>query len=113
MNNNLQNIIEQSFQSLMSIAKVIILSRIKAKLPQGKTSECIILANGPSLRKTLEEKIGFITKGDKEIFAVNYFINSPFYEKIKPQYYVLNAPEFWIDTLQRCIRKSERNFLKI
>ena len=98
MNNNLQNKIEQGFQSLMSIAKVILLSRIKTKLPRGKTNECIILANGPSLRKTLNEKLDFIVRGDKEIFAVNYFINSPFYEKVKPAYYVLNAPEFWIDT---------------
>ncbi len=96
--NDLQNKIKQSFQSVMSVLKVILLSKKNVKLPHAKTNECIILANGPSLRKTLKEKLDFITKGDKEIFAVNYFINSPFYEKIKTQYYVLNAPEFWIDT---------------
>ncbi len=112
MSNNFQNGIEQSFQSLMSIVKVILLSRWYVKLPRGKTADCIILANGPSLGKTLEEKIGFITKGDKEIFVVNYFINSPFYEKIKPQYYVLNAPEFWIDTTTEMHKRKRKKLFE-
>lgn len=84
--------------SIVGLAKIILLSRFKNyhKLVKPKYDSVIILGNGPSLNIELA-KPEFLEKLNQvDVVVVNYFNQSHFFEKIKPNYYVLGAPEFWI-----------------
>ncbi|MCR3969095.1 hypothetical protein [Aeromonas veronii] len=53
---------------------------------------CIILGNGPSLKKDME-KINNETKVD--FFGVNHFAESVYFSSLKPNKYMLLDPYFW------------------
>lgn len=83
------------FQSIFSIVKVILLSKFFVRLPKVEPGEeCVVLGNGPCLTKDLELHGDFIANRKK--FCVNLFAFSDEYIKVKPEYYVLAAPEFWL-----------------
>jgi len=105
----LQQILIDLVNSILSFGKIIILSKINTSLPRvSESNECVILGNGPSLTKSLEEEFDFID--NKKNICVNYFLLSDFYIKLQPEYYVLVAPEFWIEnppTEQHAISRQE------
>jgi hypothetical protein len=83
----------QCVQSCFTILKVCILSKWFVRFPQpAKQKECIILGNGPSLQSSIAA-VKNISVYD--LFAVNYFANSDLFHQIKPQFYVILAPEIW------------------
>jgi len=84
------------FQTLFSIGKVLILSKwfVKLKRQGLEEKDCVILGNGPSLIKDFENNWNFITSHKK--MCVNLFAFSKEYEIVKPDYYILAAPEFWL-----------------
>jgi hypothetical protein len=83
------------FQSFFSIVKVILLSKFFVRLPKVEPGqECVILGNGPCLKSDLKNSGGFIASRKK--LCVNLLAFSKEYEEIKPDYYVLAAPEFWM-----------------
>ena len=96
----LQIIIENIAASVLSLVRIIFLSKfnLKLKLAQG-IQECVVLVNGPSLNQSLIEDIEFIKNEKRFIFVVNSFVFSDYYEKLRPKFYVLNAPEFWIENV--------------
>lgn len=55
--------------------------------------ECLIIGNGPSFEYSLINKEIFI---GRDIYCVNYFAFSEHFIQIKPTYYVLVDPTFWI-----------------
>jgi hypothetical protein len=55
-------------------------------------AECVVLGNGPSLLATLEKEAEYL-KGRKTC-CVNQFLQSAYFEIIKPDYYVLVDPAF-------------------
>lgn len=57
---------------------------------------CYILGNGPSLKYDLDVNLDFLKQ--QKTFAVNLFVKSSFYVVLKPKYYVLADPNFWIRT---------------
>lgn len=57
---------------------------------------CYVLGNGPSLKHDLDVNLDFLKK--EKTFAVNHFVKSRFYIVLKPKYYVLADPNFWINT---------------
>lgn len=82
-----------SFETLLKIG---ILSK-RTKIPKvGKEKETIwILANGPSLKDNLE----YFHETSLVTGVVNYFANHDSYGRIRPSFYFLQAPEFWLDDL--------------
>jgi hypothetical protein len=91
-------IFQNFLDSLVSLIRVMILSKFDITLPEEKGS-IVILGNGPSLKNTLNDNIDFLTSSDKKRMAVNMFCNSDSYTEIKPEYYILNAPEFFRDVV--------------
>ncbi len=81
-------------QSAMSVVKIALLSRRPSPLPPASVSELVILANGPSLSSTVEEHSDFL-KG-KALLAVNFCATSPMFERLRPEYYLIADPLFWI-----------------
>jgi len=95
--NTIQKFITELFQSLFSILKIALLSKFFVNLRKYNLTNggCVILANGPCLTKDLQNNLSFILS--KKIFCVNYFALSKEYEALKPEYYILAAPEFWLN----------------
>lgn len=54
----------------------------------------VILGNGPSLKATLDEHIGFI-KEHADAMAVNFAANTPEFKEVRPEYYILADPHFF------------------
>ena len=82
----------------LSLVRIIVLSRFNVKFPKGETSKdntCVILANGPSLRESLKTNRAFIEKHKN--LVVNNFVYSDYYSEVKPNYYVLNSPEYFME----------------
>lgn len=52
-----------------------------------KNHECIILGNGPSINKVLDEKN--ISFESRDIFCVNYFCLTNYFERLQPKFCVL------------------------
>jgi len=55
--------------------------------------ECVILANGPSLRESLLADTSFIR--NKPIFCMNDFVTTKHYLELKPHYFILIDSTYW------------------
>lgn len=72
------------------------------------TEDLIIVGTGPSLRRTLTENLQFFD--GKRTLCVNEFAHSEYFEKLRPDYYVLTDPAYWRKaqdvTIEKMIKKS-------
>jgi hypothetical protein len=94
-------------QSMVTILRVIILSRFKNEIKKHNKSELIVLGNGPSLNKTITQNKSIFD--DKSLMCVNLFCYSEFYEFLKPRHYVIFAPNMWRDNPDiRTVQKKEK-----
>jgi hypothetical protein len=103
---SLQSFLTNFGNTIYAILKVLILSRRVNLKKTGDREECIIMGNGPSLIKWIESKAAFIK--DKDIFSVNHFPSSNFYDQVKPKYFVTAAPELWIKGVDELYIQSSR-----
>lgn len=81
-------------QNLMSIVKVILLSRKPSALPSVSSDELVILANGPSLNDTVANHSSFLQ--NKSLLAVNFCATSQMFTQLRPELYLIADPLFWI-----------------
>ena len=88
--------LEQLWQCFLSIVKILLQSKWRTRLPSSFSNpdELLILANGPSLNRTVEDSTDFI-KG-KTLLAVNFCVSSPMFEHLRPELYLIADPLFWI-----------------
>lgn len=84
------------WQSLLSVVKIVLQSRRSTALPTDfrNADELLILANGPSLNDTVERHADFVQ--GKTLLAVNFCVNSPMFEQLRPELYLIADPLFWI-----------------
>lgn len=84
------------WQSLLSVVKIVLQSKLVTRLPRhfSNPDELLILANGPSLKRTVEESADFVR--GKTLLAVNFCVTSPMFEQLKPELYLIADPLFWI-----------------
>ncbi|MEO1053525.1 MAG: hypothetical protein AAFX87_23015 [Bacteroidota bacterium] len=104
----LQVFIEDFVLSTLSLLKVLILSKLKVKLQAGENvkKRVAILANGPSLKTSLQEHELFLK--DQDLICVNHFPTTAYYEQYKPQYYITSAPDLWLEDIEaRFIEQSK------
>ncbi len=80
-----------------SVAKVILQSR-SVKFPDKfrGADKLIIMGNGPSLRKVLDEQLDMLR--DTPCMAVNFAANTPDFFKVKPVFYTIADPHFYRST---------------
>lgn len=85
------------WQSVLSVVKVVILSKCGIKHMQvgQRQSEqgLVILGNGPSLNDTVAGAAKFLDMHD--LLAVNFAACTPLFKKLKPSYYVLADPHYF------------------
>ena len=77
--------LEQLWQTFLSVVKILLQSKWRTHLPSSFSNpeELLILANGPSLNRTVQETPDFI-KG-KTLLAVNFCVTSPMFELLRPE----------------------------
>lgn len=83
--------------SLYSTLKVLLMSRLFLPKPKKRSvyEDCVLLGNGPSLKDFLANHRDYLQY--KSIFAVNNFVRTQAYTEVKPDYYVIVAPDYWGD----------------
>lgn len=90
------NTADKIFQSVKSLAKLVLQSRpttAKHEKPDGE--RLIIMANGPSLATTIAEHRKLLMSAST--LAVNFAAMTPEFRGLKPRYYVLADPYFFAD----------------
>lgn len=110
--NKFQKFITELFQTLFSLVKIILLSKFFVSLKKYGSAgdEAVILANGPCLTKDLELNSDFISSRKK--FCVNFFAVAKEYEELKPGYYILAAPEFWLSKTSDYFKQKKDELIK-
>lgn len=92
-------------QTLKSTFKIILLSKAtrRIKVENATSAPLIILANGPSLRKTIDEHGQWLA--EHTTLAVNFAANAPEFKMLRPRYYVLADPHFFKATSDPDVRR--------
>lgn len=79
--------------SVISFFKILILSKFVYQKAKIEEETCFILGNGPSLSGALDSFLENFQSSS--VLCVNGFSSSKYFEKVKPKYFVLSAPEIW------------------
>lgn len=109
--NGIGKVLSKSVDSLVSLLRVMVLSRFEVArkanhFPELKTNtNCTILANGPSLKKAFED--GDVKYEENDVFVVNMFVHSPEFWMIKPKFYFLADDAYFAPRTERT-----QNFVK-
>ncbi len=92
-----QLFIEKLVQSALTLLKVVLLSKwlLKRSLPDKKHPNCIVLGNGPSLKRDLDTYPEFLE--NKDLFGVNFFWKTDLFTRLKPRYYVIQSESYWLN----------------
>jgi hypothetical protein len=89
----------------ISLLKVLLRSRLVLPgFPVEGQKRCVILGNGPSLKKAIEA-YGEQLK-EEELFCVNHFPKTEAYVQLKPGNFVTSAPELWRDNMRESVIES-------
>ena len=92
------NWLKKFISSILTFFKVIIQSSFFLKKFKAQNETCIILGNGPSLNKVLEKHLSKLST--KSLLCVNQFPLTPYFTKLKPDYYIFVSDEYWkFDTI--------------
>ncbi|WP_321334266.1 hypothetical protein [uncultured Bacteroides sp.] len=93
----MQSFLTKLWQTFLSIIKILLQSkRIDKPLETDEHEAIVILGNGPSLRPLIEQKNYFLE--DKALLAVNYAVLSAYYTELKPHYYLVADPAFFLNS---------------
>lgn len=93
-------------QSFITFARILVFSR-KTNLNQVLSkNKLLIIANGPSINKIFEDKHKLNQISQLDSLCVNYFFKSPYFQIIKPNYYLVSAPEIWEDNIGETYKKN-------
>ena len=106
---NIQSFFENLFRSFLTLPKILLWSR-KVNLPEAGADELVILGNGPSLQAFLKNHADFLS--GKKILAVNHFARTADFTRIKPGFFVINAPEYWQDNVDEDVKQETEKLLK-
>jgi hypothetical protein len=102
-------------KTIVSIGSIIFFSSFSSLKRLNKNSlhkeerECFVIGNGPSFKKILDDDYKMFL--NKEIFVVNLFYLNEYFEKIKPNNYVITDNGFWEDTKDQRILEIQKSFM--
>jgi hypothetical protein len=85
--------ISKGVNTFLSILKILFQSRFDIKLPSAIGQTCIVVANGPSFKQSLERNPTFFR--EHPLICLNLLCISEEYIQLKPKYYVLLDPAFF------------------
>lgn len=85
--------INKSVSTVLSVLKILIRSKFGLTIPIAEGNKCIVLANGPSLKTSLDKHPDFFRQNP--LICVNTFAVTDEFTLLKPKYYVMLDPYFW------------------
>ncbi len=104
------------FKTLVSMISALLFSRLKTNVfirnirnGISDPGECYILGNGPSLVEELKNEELF--RFCQNVFAVNSFVTSESFLKIKPAHYFYIDPDLWRDNVQEKLIRDRNQIL--
>ncbi|MBE6310320.1 MAG: hypothetical protein E7080_04630 [Bacteroidales bacterium] len=107
----LKYFITQSWHTALSIVKIVLQSRPCDTPPQANTNdELVILGNGPSLNNTMQNHKDFLLS--RHLLAVNFAANTPIFTELRPKFYMLTDPHFFVRMEQGNVKQLWENFAK-
>lgn len=86
--------IDNTFATIKSVGKAILLSRPLTKCPAPQGERIIIMANGPSLADNIRNDSDLLHSCPT--MAVNYAALAPEFDQLRPRYYILADPLFFV-----------------
>jgi hypothetical protein len=89
----IQDILQQTAGSLAMIARIILKSKRIPQQHESPLNPLMILGNGPSLKQTLSDYADAF--GNYDLICVNFAANTPEFQLLKPQRYILADPHFF------------------
>jgi hypothetical protein len=95
----MKDVIRNVLKTVLSFIRIVRLSKLSCRILPKLDKEnkvCFVLGNGPSLYQDVADKLEFLST--EQVFCVNQFANSDWFEKIKPKYYVLVDPMWWLES---------------
>jgi hypothetical protein len=99
--NPLKMWVTQFVNAAIAIIRIARRSSLRLRLSvadaRDESDACVILGNGPSLRGGLPSYLEQLQTRD--VFVVNSFAVSEFFERVRPRYYLLADEIYWTDTL--------------
>lgn len=107
----LKYFITQSWHTALSIVKIVLQSRPCDTPPQANTNdELVILGNGPSLNNTMQNHKDFLLS--RHLLAVNFAANTTIFTELRPKFYMLTDPHFFVRMEQENVKQLWENFAK-
>jgi hypothetical protein len=94
----------------ISLVKVTVRSKLSSSLPKAEQISCAVLGNGPSLKTSFEQHPDFFKQ--HALICVNNFAITPEFEKLKPQYYAMLDPAYWVDKPNKMAEECIMNLQK-
>lgn len=88
--------VKRIIQDLLTLGKVFVKSGRPSGAPKAQSlvsGSIIIMGNGPSLRKVMEQDREALMSRPR--MAVNFAANAPEYFELRPEYYILADPHFF------------------
>ena len=82
---------------IVSLIRILLLAKWKVVLAEPVHKECVILANGPSLSRMIQDHPEFLE--GKDMVCVNHFPSTEYYGHLQPPFYVTSAPDLWLDDI--------------
>ncbi len=79
----------------VTLVRMPVMCRPVKKFPLSEKKEALILGNGPGVKDFLKNHMDFLE--NKEIWAVNQMAATEVFEQIKPEKYLVSAPEYWTE----------------
>jgi hypothetical protein len=111
---SIQSFLKKLGQTIESIVRILLLSRLVAKFDvKKKTSDAvIIMGNGPSLLQDITEYKEFLA--GKDLVCVNHFPKTELYQQLQPATFVTAAPDLWLDHIdEKFVKQSRQLFEQI
>lgn len=109
----ISEIVSDASSSIKSIIKMALLSRPMSRKYRsvGYGRRILILGNGPALAQDLAEHMPEIVHGPS--MEVNFAANAPEFFKIRPEFYIMIDPAFFIMPFSEMVEKLNANLKKV
>ena len=105
----IQYFLSNTVLSIATIIKVLLLSK-RTRLLKARHKDLVVLGNGPSLKTFLKKQQSFLT--GKASLAVNHFADTDAFIAVKPEFYMINVPEFWIENVDVDVLNKRNNLIE-